>query len=441
MSSVTYLDTVYTCTNEPTLIFYPDNRITQDSFWTIDYRENGNFVDGDTVYTDTLTLDEFYDGSISHQGSDGINLYSKSIEVKPLVIHSGFVGGSCSSALKLESRTNYNGTGDVLFNWEPAENLSNPDIANPDVLIKENVVYTLTVTAPNGCVISDLVNIILQPMDTPDLCMVSIDSSTNKNIVFWKKPALGGIDSVYVYRETNITDHYAKIGAVIWNETNYFIDNNSNPLVQSNKYAISILDSCGFLSGKSTPHKTMHLTINQGMNGAWNLIWEPYLGFEVATYRIYRGSDETNMVLIGTTAGSSTQYSDFDAPAGSVAYQIEVSNPDVCETSPLKSTTPNALTSRSNIALYKQPTLIINRLFYNEFNLYPNPFSDILHIRSLHGNMEGTIEVCSIDGKVLIIKELKSGYSEMDANELKKGLYLLKIKTGKDIFTYSVVKD
>lgn len=34
----------------------------------------------------------------------------------------------------------------------------------------------------------------------------------------------------------------------------------------------------------------MHLTINQGMGNTWNLIWQPYQGFVVSSYNIYRGT-------------------------------------------------------------------------------------------------------------------------------------------------------
>ena len=48
-----------------------------------------------------------------------------------------------------------------------------------------------------------------------------------------------GIDSFYVYKESNVSNIYTKIGATDYNDLAVFIDINSNPAVQAYRYKIS----------------------------------------------------------------------------------------------------------------------------------------------------------------------------------------------------------
>ena len=44
--------------------------------------------------------------------------------------------------------------------WEPGTNLNNPNIAQPSVTIADTVTYTLTLTAPSGCIVQDQVTVL-----------------------------------------------------------------------------------------------------------------------------------------------------------------------------------------------------------------------------------------------------------------------------------------
>gem|GEM_PF-6395672 len=66
------------------------------------------------------------------------------------------------------------------------------------------------------------------------------------------------------------------------------------------------------------------------MGNTWNLIWEPYQGFVVSSYNIYRGTTPNQLQLIGTISGVNTQFTDLTPSAGYLYYQVEVVAPYAC---------------------------------------------------------------------------------------------------------------
>ena len=92
----------------------------------------------------------------------------------------------------------------------------------------------------------------------------------------------------------------------------------SNTSQQAYRYQIKYVDTCGNESSVGDTHKTLHLTINQGVGSTWNLIWTAYEGVSFPSYNIYRGTNSSNMTLINTVASNITSYTDNNAPSGFV---------------------------------------------------------------------------------------------------------------------------
>ncbi|MBU1345200.1 MAG: PKD domain-containing protein, partial [Proteobacteria bacterium] len=61
--------------------------------------------------------------------------------------------GSCTTIGGLPAASG--GTGPYTYSWNPADGLSNPDIANPEACPQTTTTYTLTVTDSNGCTDED----------------------------------------------------------------------------------------------------------------------------------------------------------------------------------------------------------------------------------------------------------------------------------------------
>jgi len=353
----------------------------------------------------------------------------------------------CGGSVSLNATTNYSGSGTVSYQWSPTTGLNDATIANPTATATNDITYSVTITTPNGCITTKNVAVKIIPMSKPQIGIVSINSS-NKNIVVWNKPVTIGIDSYSIYRETNVSDIYEKIGTVPYSNLSVFEDNSSTPDVKSNKYKISILDKSGQESPLSDQHKTMHLSINKGQNNTWNLIWEPYTGFNPSTYNIYRGSSATSFSLINATSGSSTQYSDVSAPSGDVYYQLEVISPTLVTPSQVKSSlqkikdSENAVmvsynSSRSNVA--SNVTNGINELNAesNSIQVYPNPVKDQLKIDFIGGS---TFEILNLMGQIVYTGNLNNS-NIVQTSSFSSGVYLIKFNAGKTLEYKKFIKE
>ncbi|MDP4240818.1 MAG: YCF48-related protein [Bacteroidota bacterium] len=361
----------------------------------------------------------------------------------------------CGETAQLLVTTNYTGTGKLKYQWTPSSGLSNDTIANPVATINDNTTYTVAVTTPNGCTSSDDVKVSLASMNKPDLGIVTVNSSNN-NIIAWARPSATTIDSIFIYKEKNITDVYKKIGSVAYAAPNQFVDTLSDGKVQSNKYRISLKDHCGFESAASNPHKTMHLSISQGMNNIWNLIWEPYSGINVLTYNIYRGTSSGDLSLINSTSGSNTQFTDYTAPSGIVYYLIEVISPTSIFVDKLSPTQKAAglyqsisantfpvlyYSSRSNVATTKI-TGIETTATSEMHAVYPNPAKDNIKITTTGQSVKGmSVIIYNATGCVVKSGVLINENQSYDISSLCNGIYMLEIKTGNFIGKQRLIVD
>ncbi len=347
----------------------------------------------------------------------------------------------CGGSVSLNPTTSYSGSGTPTFLWSPATGLNDVTIANPTATVTSDITYRVTITTPNGCSTSYNISVKIIPMEKPQIGIVSVNSS-NKNIVVWNKPVTTGIESYSIYRETNTSDVYDKIGSVPYSDLSIFVDNSSNPDVKSNKYKLSIFDKSGQESSLSDPHKTMHLSINKGQNNTWNLIWESYTGFTPSTFNIYRGSSLSSLSFIDATSGSSNQYSDISSPSGDVYYQLEVISPTLITPSQVNSSLQKTKesestilvtynSSRSNVATnsveLKAPTIVV----------YPNPVKNELRIDFVGGS---TFEILNLMGLIVYNGNLNNS-NTVQTSKLSTGIYLIRFKTGNTFEYRKIVKE
>lgn len=359
------------------------------------------------------------------------------VNVNPITVNVGADrSGICGSAIQLGVVSiNYKGSG-LKYKWSPSIGLSNDTVANP-VAIVSTVNYLLTVTTPTGCIASDDVALTVIPMPKPSLKYTAINSD-NHNQLYWTKPFNSGIESFNIYKETNVYNVYSKISSVAFSSEATFIDTLSNPDIQSNKYKISIVEQCGGETALSDYHKTLHLSINKGINTIWNLNWEPYEGFTVATYNIYRGTTPADLQIISSMSGSNTQYSDYTAPGGNVYYQIEAvgfGSSFAKSNLSAQQKTQSVVTSRSNIATNKSDIdgLINLHDISVSFEIFPNPTnSNFVNIKIENKDIKNIqLSIINDIGQVVKSIQLIEDNQQVDISGLNDGLYLMILKTEK----------
>lgn len=268
---------------------------------------------------------------------------------------------------------------------------------------------------------------VLNLPETP-ICMVTVDSATNRNVIVWEKPVSPLINQFIVYKESDVADIYTAIGTLNYDDFSAFTDTSSNPAVKSYRYKLGFADAVGNIFPASPLHQTIHLSINQGVGSTWNLIWTDYLGFNVGSYTIYRGTSPDQMSQVASISSSFNSYTDLNAPSGTIYYMIEVSNPNGC--APFKSA--DFSSSRSNVATNK--TLSVTQL-QNEIKaqIYPNPVSEKLMIQLKGVNMEEkvSLQLSNMIGKVVYQDELP--YEDnlvIPVSRLQEGIYMLSVVSG-----------
>jgi photosystem II stability/assembly factor-like uncharacterized protein len=272
----------------------------------------------------------------------------------------------CNGYANLHAHVTYNGTGTVTYSWAPSAGLS----STTDSVVTAgpfSVAHTYVVTVTDGSLTATdtvVVDVVALPSDS--ICIVAVDSLTNHPIVVFEKHISGPIDYYKIYRESNVAGIYDSIGYLPADSAGVFVDSAANVNVRQYAYKISNVDSCGNESNLSGAHKTMHLQVNAGSGGVWNLIWTPYEGLFVQSYEIWRGADTINMSLIGTVPGSNVSYTDLNPPAGLLYYHVRIVSAYICQPYNYKGKT-NYLTSRSNHAHNN----VVNPPLNADFNASP----------------------------------------------------------------------
>ena len=191
--------------------------------------------------------------------------------------------------------------------------------------------YWVTATDTNGCQgMSEPVQLGLSELitETPSICMVGVEN--NHNLVVWEELSDPDVASYQIYRENNQANVFESLAVVPAGGSNAYEDVTADPSVRAWRYKITASDSCGGETPMSAYHKTVHLTINQGIGNSWNLIWTPYEGFEYSSYNIYRGTANNNLQLIQTMPATLTSFTDNNPGSDVLFYQIEAVMAESC---------------------------------------------------------------------------------------------------------------
>ena len=291
--------------------------------------------------------------------------------------------------------------------------------------------YSQTLQTIHGC--DSLVNMNLAyfPIWDNNICIVGLDQTTGKNKVVWEKELTQVISGYKVYRENSQTGSFDLIGSTNYSDSSLFLDATANPIQQAYRYQITYTDTCGNESTAGSPHKTMHLTINQGVGTTWNLIWTAYSGIGYPSYNIYRGTNASNMTLLTTVASNITSYTDANAPSGFVYYQIEIVSPTNCN--PTKSNYNN---SRSNVSTNDPSYLGVNENIISAISIYPNPATNQITI-AYAGQIQ-KVEILDAKGAI-VYSSIENKKEIVLPSNMQSGYYLVLVQAAEGIFRKELV--
>jgi hypothetical protein len=274
--------------------------------------------------------------------------------------------------------------------------------------------------------------------ETP-VCMVTVDSLTNYNVVVWEKPVTDLIADFLVYKETEQSDVYEVIDTVGYDEASMVTDFGSNPAMRPYRYKIGFLDNENREFPAGDYHQTIHLTINQGVNDNWNLIWTPYYGFDYSSFYIMRKSGTGIYEDIATVSASFNSFTDFDAPSGDVSYMIKIVHPTGCDYMMRENGIPEVY---SNVA--SNAVVQVSENGSSDFNVYPNPANDLINISfSEKFNGQVNLSITDLAGREIYsvaFSDVNPGQVEsISSADFEEGMYLLHLQSGENRSTRKIV--
>ena len=268
----------------------------------------------------------------------------------------------------------------------------------------------------------------LLPDQIIDICAVTVDTATNTNKILWAKPT-GAYRVWYynIYRETSIAGQYGIVGSVLDTALTEFVDVLANPSVQSYRYKIAHVDSCGIESAKSELHRTIHLSSNSGINGEINLSWNSYEGFTYPTFDILRSVDGSPFVSIAQIPSNSNSYTDLNPPAGVKNYMISIDIPN-------GGCTPNKSFGSTISNKISVGTASLYMSLENYMEVYPNPSNGVFNIEITNHSavQDRKFEIVNAIGQLVMEFDMESYENKkaIDLSAYANGLYFLKQKDG-----------
>jgi hypothetical protein len=320
--------------------------------------------------------------------------------------------------------------------------------SNPDQTISTNRLIQVTETDSYVAIVSKLTSvctetdtvhiIIAKPYDKEQICIVTVDSSTQKNLIVWEKTPDAGIAYYHIYREGSL------IGTSTFNELSVFVDNEVSPRRRSYLYKISVIDTCGNESWLSPYHKPLFLQYVSSVNGV-NLTWSKYEvedgTIDFTSYKVYRGTDSTVLSPIEENIPPEiSNFTDDDPLALKTRYYYKVAGVKtlVCDPANLlgkKADSGPYSHSMSNIEDNRFQVGIYNMKSVGELAIFPNPSADFTTVSFPNPEQNKfQLIVRDLSGKmVLIMNNITQDKVTIESSRLKAGYYSVEV-VGNNIY-------
>lgn len=270
----------------------------------------------------------------------------------------------------------------------------------------------------------------------PDICLVSSDSTSTNNIVYWDKVPYLTADSFIIYREVS-TGIYSKIGIQPYSALSQFTDTvrsvgpaNGDPNVGTYRYKIQIKDTAETYGAMGPYHNSIYF-VNSNGTFTWNMYSvENMTVTPVSNFNLLRDDNANGMWnVIGTVAGTQTTLNDPAYTTYSLTADWRVQALGF-NCNPTMRYENNAIAgaiikSKSNITnnrgigveSYQNKTDVI---------VYPNPASNSLYVES---NKElGAVSLLNAMGQVVLKISSKNQSEQIDISKLPAGMYILQVR-------------
>ncbi|HLP55308.1 MAG TPA: T9SS type A sorting domain-containing protein [Fluviicola sp.] len=289
--------------------------------------------------------------------------------------------------------------------------------------------YVVEATSGNGCTTMLSAQVEAALPEAIDICLVTVDTSTNTNLVVWEKPASQGtIESFNIYRETSQAGLYQLIGNVPYADESIYNDLVASPSVRSWRYKISSVDACGVESEISENHKTIHLVINLGLGDDINLSWDSYEGFAFPEFVIKRHTDVDGWTTLAQMPTNLFTYTDTPPTTDGLVYLVTVDPPAMCtSTKSLQQDFNSARSNKDNRLQTADASL--DELLAANVQVYPNPTNGEITLENSTSETV-TAKLYDASGRMLATIYVAPGSMQTDVSFLDSGMYQVVFTSG-----------
>jgi PKD repeat protein len=350
----------------------------------------------------------------------------------PIIINDSIVTGTCNGTLSSIYISTIGGTAPFTYNWSNAS--TSQDLSG--VVPGE---YTIQITGTGGC--SSYANYMVEetlPAQT-SICLVTVDTLTQTNIVVWDPVTAAGIESYNIYKESSEAGLYYLVGNQTADSVSQYYDYLSDPSIRSWRYKVAAIDDCGNEAEWSGEHKTIHLTTNVGISGEVNLIWDHYEGFAYPTYYINRYHPLTGWEILDSLASNLISYTDQSPPGdSSLIYMVSINPPSTC-TSSKAATDYNSSRSNSESINAPEPDNSSIEEASIDLTIYPNPTNGIVQIR--YEGIINEVRLFDMSGKLIYTNSVVSNIMVIDMSVFERGVYSVQLYTENGLINGKIIRD
>jgi hypothetical protein len=331
------------------------------------------------------------------------------------------------------------GNAPYTYSWS-----TSPVQTTPNAVNLPAGTFSVVITEGYGCSQTSTVNITQPPADSAMICMVTVDSLSQNNVIIWDKTSFTTVDTFIIYREIT-TGNFLPIGEVPFDSLSQFTDtvrtlyfpNTGDPNVGTYRYKIAAKSSCGSTGPMSPYHNTIYIA-----NTAGTFTWPQLYTIEgapnpVIGYVLMRDDNSTgNWNAVGSVAGTQVfitdpQYSTYQATA---SWRVETQWAISC--TPTRSFTTSVSNTYTNTG-----TSVRDRSLESSVSIFPNPSDGIFTIAfsSSAKGQQVAMEVMNVLGEKIL--SMQSGFEKqtLDLRDQPAGVYSAVFKTEKSVFVKKIV--
>lgn len=287
-----------------------------------------------------------------------------------------------------------------------------------------------------------MISVVFDAPLAQEICLVTVNENSDRNIVVWEKMYSPNIDSFRVYR--NVAGlGFVQIAAVALDSLSQYEDTASgiDPNITQYQYEVSILDTCGNEHPISASHQTIFVQAPQVTGDDILLDWEDYLGLPAGTfyYRIMRDTaGNNNWQVLDSVVNTVTIYNDLNAlnEGSLLSYRIEIAIPDICEATRAQNHN-STRSNRTQGVVGNTGVGVTEEIFANSVQIFPNPAIDKLTITNRNNILSATgIEIIDINGRLISSHAMSGNSTTIDISALESAVYIMRITNGQ----FSVMK-